>query len=103
MVFIFLENVTFLIFESPLNNDVTVSQSKVTSSIWAQPLNGLEPIVVGLLFTITEVRPPQLANAYSPILVTLLGMLIEVRPLQQEKAELPMEVTLLGMVTEVRP
>ncbi len=73
---------TFLTYEKPLNNDVTFSQSKRTSSIFVQPENGLLPIVVGLQFTTTEIRSLQLEKADSPMEVTLLGMVTEVRPLQ---------------------
>ena len=81
MVFMFSDSVIFLILEKPLNNDVTFSQSKETSSILLQPKNRLFPIIVGLLFTITDVRPLQLEKALLPMDVTLLGMVTEIRPL----------------------
>ena len=78
--------VTFSIDVSPLNSDVTVSQSNVTSFKLEQFPKGLDPIEVGLHKIVAEVRPLQPEKAYSPMLVTLLGIVTEVRPSQSWKA-----------------
>ena len=94
--------IIFVIEVLSLNNEVTVSQSNVTS-FTLLPAKTLCPIDVGLHKHITEVRPLQKEKAALPMEVTLMGMVREVRPLQYAKALSPIDVTLLGMVKIVRP